>query len=96
MKKYSIILIVLFLLCACFVSGSIVKDSSSKPRVVKLFGCEYIEYTLGESTTLIHKGNCKYCENKYEEELSEIIKILKKIDKREEEKLKTFKNDNSQ
>lgn len=40
--------------------------------------CEYIHYSCGWGPEYTHKGNCKYCEQRRQREIREIINELRK------------------
>ena len=46
-------------------------------QVVEVEGCEYIysEY----HSRIIHKGNCKYCEERRKQELNEIKQLIREL-----------------
>ena len=37
-----------------------------KTETITIEGCEYIKYTHKDTSGLIHKENCKYCNSRYE------------------------------
>ncbi len=68
--KYMFIAIALFALCGCSNSKTEINndrlylkgDISSYPvREFEYDGCEYLAIGDGNSLTVIHKNNCKYC-----------------------------------
>ena len=80
MKKVLLILIISisFVSCADFprsIEADIEYDKKS--YIVVLDSCEYLkEHTYGNDI-YVHKGNCKYCEQRRKQELKAIIKELK-------------------
>ena len=52
------------------------RDSNGVPyKVVVVDSCEYLND--GSLTTVGHKGNCRFCKERRQKELEELIKVLK-------------------
>lgn len=72
MKK--LFLIVLLFVIGCGYSGTKVTESNRlqvegamtdlQISEFEYKGCEYIAFGMGNSLTITHKGNCKYCAKK--------------------------------
>lgn len=41
---------------------------------VMMAGCEYIRYSNGFGPEYTHKGNCKFCQERREKELRELLR----------------------
>lgn len=46
--------------------------------IISIDSCEYIERTVYCGTMLVHKGNCRFCKERRQKELIEIVEQLKK------------------
>ena len=54
------------------------KVLSSGFVVVEIDSCEYIErYTYGFNSVYSHKGNCRFCKERRQKELKELIEQIK-------------------
>ena len=75
--------IILFALTALMMVGCTEKDSNghitintgnaSNPEIVIIDSCEYINWTY----KLAHKGNCRFCKERRQKELKELVEQLK-------------------
>lgn len=77
--------IILFAFTVLMMTGCTKKDSNghiaintgnrtSNPEVVIIDSCEYINWNY----RLAHKGNCRFCKERREKELKELVKQLKR------------------
>lgn len=74
--------IILFALTALMV-GCTEKDSnghiaintgnSTNPEIIIIDSCEYVSWSYG----LAHKGNCRFCKERRQKELKELVEQLK-------------------
>lgn len=55
-------------------SASVVNMSNYRIKVVVLDGCEYLMY---DNRMVVHKGNCKFCEQRRKEEMQCLINKIK-------------------
>lgn len=80
MKKVLLILIVSILFTSCEFPTTVQDDikSTKNSYIVVIDSCEYIREHTYYYDIYIHKGNCKYCEQRRKQELETIIKELKK------------------
>lgn len=80
MKKVLFILIVSILFTSCEFPETVQHDIKSieNSYIVIIDSCEYIREHTYYNDIYIHKGNCKYCEQRRKQELETIIKELKK------------------
>lgn len=46
-------------------------------RVVLIDSCEYIKWSNGFGAHYTHKGNCRFCKERRQNELEELVKNLK-------------------
>lgn len=73
MKNIILILAVLMIIGCSFRSG---QDISNK--IITLDSCEYIQYWTGDyNQNIEHKGNCKFCKERRQRELKELVIKLK-------------------
>lgn len=77
MKKL-ILLALALVMCGCVQEnedGSIKLNTGNgnNPEVIVIDSCEYIRWGHG----LTHKGNCKYCQERYKEEQEQLIRKIK-------------------
>jgi len=50
----------------------------NEPRTYTIDSCEYIGYLgFGNGDVIAHKGNCRFCKERRQKELEELIKQLK-------------------
>lgn len=79
MKKLMLLLALVFVMCGCVPpkneDGSIKLNTGNAnyPQVTVIDSCEYIHWVYG----LAHKGNCKYCAERYKKEQEELIRKIK-------------------
>jgi len=82
MKKVLFILIISILFTSCAEHPATVEEDDVKcdksSYIVIIDSCEYLREHTYACNIYIHKGNCKYCEQRRKEELKTIIKELKK------------------
>ena len=51
---------------------------SSPPNVYFIDSCEYVGYVgYGNSDIIAHKGNCRFCKERRQKELKELVEQLK-------------------
>ena len=73
MKKIILVLTILMMTGCSFKSG---QDISKK--IIVLDSCEYIQYWTGDyNQNIEHKGNCRFCKERRQKELEELIIKLK-------------------
>ena len=48
-------------------------DNPNNPNISIIDSCEYVEWGYG----LAHKGNCKYCKERRQKELKELVEQIK-------------------
>lgn len=74
MKK----IILLALLAIMMVGCTSVDNQNISRKIVVLDSCEYIQYWAGNYCTCIeHKGNCRFCKERREQEFKELVEQLK-------------------
>ena len=74
MKKI-ILLVITLMIVGCVFKNN--QDISKK--IVILDSCEYIQYwTANYNLNIEHKGNCRFCKERRQKELKELIEQLKK------------------
>lgn len=69
LKIYYLILALMALLMSCGISPRTEKDSVIEYEVIEIDSCEYVLITSRlrdwrNSSSIAHKGNCKYCEER--------------------------------
>lgn len=75
MKKLILLALTAVMMAGCTFSDG--QDISKK--VIRLDSCEYIQYWSGYYCTGIeHKGNCRYCAERRQHELEELVDRIKK------------------
>jgi hypothetical protein len=80
-RRLFLILLALF---ALMMVGCIEKDSNghiaintgnvTNPKIAIIDSCEYVQWSYG----LAHKGNCRFCKERRQKELKELVEQLKK------------------
>lgn len=74
--------IILLALTALVMVGCVEKDSNGhiaintgyeNPKTTIIDSCEYVEWGYG----LAHKGNCRFCKERRQKELEELVKQIK-------------------
>ena len=80
MKKVLFILIISILFTSCELPTTINDDikGDKDSYIVVIDSCEYLRERTYGADIYIHKGNCKYCEQRRKQELKTIIEELKK------------------
>lgn len=80
MKKVLLILIISILFTSCEFPADVEDDIkyTENSYIVVIDSCEYIKEHTYYNDIYVHKGNCKYCEQRRKQELKTIIKELKK------------------
>ena len=78
MKKIILLALVTFMMVGCVEqdsNGNIAINTSNvnNPDIAIIDSCEYVEWGYG----LAHKGNCKYCKERREKELKELVEQIK-------------------
>ena len=74
MKKLILLALTAVMMAGCTFSDG--QDISKK--VIRLDSCEYIQYWSGYGCTGIeHKGNCRYCAERRQKELKELVGCIK-------------------
>ena len=79
MKKVLFILIISILFISCDSPATVEDDikSTKDSYIVVIDSCEYLKEHTYYNDIYVHKGNCKYCEQRRKQELKAIIKELK-------------------
>ena len=79
MKKLILLALAAVMMAGCDVKQS---DGTYKPYFYKTYiidSCEYVGYTAGSQCDyLAHKGNCRFCKERREKEIKELVKLLRK------------------
>ena len=77
MKKVILLTLTALMMVGCNQPETI--DTIEHLKIVKIDSCEYIKcYTYGfNSYVYSHKGNCKYCKERREKELKELVEQIK-------------------
>lgn len=80
MKKVLLILIISILFTSCEFPATVEDDIeyAEDSYIVVIDSCEYIKEHTYCNDIYVHKGNCKYCEQRRKQELNTIIKELEK------------------
>ena len=78
MKKIILLALITFMMVGCVEKDSnghiaISTVNVNNPHIAIIDSCEYVVWGNG----LAHKGNCKYCKERREKELKELITKLK-------------------
>ena len=76
MKKLTILALTAVMMAGCDVSKS--RDTElceERYHVIVIDSCEYLSYKRGWDLT--HKGNCRFCKERREKEMKELIEELK-------------------
>ena len=77
MKKIILLALTTLLMVGCDntdVNGHIkLDDGFDTPKSCLIDSCEYISWSYG----LAHKGNCRFCKERRQKELKELVKQLK-------------------
>jgi len=74
MKKLLFILLSLFFVACTYESGTPLKSTvkiAGTLEIIEIDSCEYIRYWDGYRGSVAHKGNCKYCTQRFRKELEE-------------------------
>ena len=78
MKKITLLVLTALMVVGC--GDKYVKTdykTSDGLRVSVIDSCEYIHYTCGWGPEYTHKGNCRFCKERREKELEELVIKLK-------------------
>lgn len=78
MKKIILLALTVFMLVGCGevnMKKEYIKESG---KILVIDSCEYIERGVYYGTVLAHKGNCRFCEERMEKKLKELVEQIKK------------------
>jgi len=79
MKKVLFVLIISILFTSCNLPATVDDTKYDKNSyIVVIDSCEYLREETYCYNIYVHKGNCKYCEQRRKQELKTIIEELKK------------------
>ena len=78
MKKFILLTLITFMMVGCVEKDSnghiaINTGNAINPKILVIDSCEYISWSYG----LTHKGNCRFCKERRQKELKELIIKLK-------------------
>lgn len=74
MKKLILLVLTALVMVGCAFRNN--QDISKK--IIYLDSCEYIQYwTANYNLNIEHKGNCKFCAERRQKELEELVEQLK-------------------
>lgn len=76
MKKFIILALTALMMVGCNYTPTH-HTTSDKKRVVFIDSCEYIKYSNGFGEHYTHKGNCRFCKERRQKELEELVIKLK-------------------
>lgn len=79
MKKIILLTLFTFMMMGCTEKDSnghiaVNTGNASNPQILIIDSCEYISWGYG----LTHKGNCRFCKERRQKELKELVEQLKK------------------
>ena len=77
MKKFILLALTALMMVGCrevSVEKVHVKEGE---RIISIDSCEYIERNVYYGTMLVHKGNCRFCKERRQMELEELVTKLK-------------------
>lgn len=77
MKKIILLTLITFMMVGCREVNVKKYTKKEGERIICIDSCEYIERDVYYGTVLVHKGNCKYCKERREQELKELVEQLK-------------------
>ena len=79
MKKIILLALTALMMVGCNQPETIDTIEDLNIKIVNIDSCEYIKcYTYGfNSYVYSHKGNCKYCKERREKELKELVEQIK-------------------
>ena len=78
MKKIMLLALTALMMMGCKEPGTIDTIEGLKIKIVNIDSCEYIErYTYGFNSVYSHKGNCRFCKERRQKELKELIEQIK-------------------
>jgi uncharacterized protein YcfL len=74
MKKIILLTLITLIMVGCsFRNGQDISD-----KIITLDSCEYIQYWTGDyNQNIEHKGNCRFCKERRQKELKELVEQLK-------------------
>ena len=78
MKKIILLALTVFMMVGCGdvnMKKGYIKESG---KILVIDSCEYIERGVSYGAVLTHKGNCRFCEERVEKKLKELIEQIKK------------------
>lgn len=79
MKKIILLALTALMMVGCFNKKN--PDgtyTTTKQRIYIIDSCEYIGYLgFGNCDVLAHKGNCRFCKERRQREMEELVKKLK-------------------
>lgn len=78
MKKIMLLTLTALMMVGCTKKDSnghiaINTGNASNPEIVIIDSCEYVQWTY----VLAHKGNCRFCKERRQKELKELVEQLK-------------------
>ena len=78
MKKIMLLALIVLMMMGCREKDSnghitINTDNTNYPKTVIIDSCEYVDWIYG----LAHKGNCRFCKERRQKELKELVEQLK-------------------
>lgn len=76
MKKIILLALTALMMVGCDYTPTHHTTSDGK-QVVFIDSCEYIKYSNGQGAHYSHKGNCRFCKERRQEELKELVEQLK-------------------
>lgn len=76
MKKIILLVLAALVMVGCDYTPTEYTTRDGK-RVVFIDSCEYIKYSSGYGAHYSHKGNCRFCKERRQKELEELVEQLK-------------------
>ena len=76
MKKIILLALTALMMVGCNYTPTEYTTSDGK-EVCVIDSCEYITYSNGHGQHYTHKGNCRFCKERRQKELKDIVEQLK-------------------
>ena len=78
MKKIILLALTALMMVGCSIDNTSVKNNSFNDiKIIKIDSCEYITSHIYFGNVIIHKNNCRFCKERRQKELEELITKLK-------------------
>ena len=77
MKKIILLVLTTLMMVGCREVSAEKVHVKEGERIISIDSCEYIERNVYYGIMLVHKGNCRFCKERRQKELEELVIKLK-------------------